>query len=154
MQHTDIRLSRTDPVTGAREAADWGREFTEIDGVVLVVRHTYRAATRHQFWRAEAYTDHLDSAAYREWAQAGHAFGFVHVRRELLLRQIANLVDTEEWAAKRAAWLVVPREPRWWGTYRAISRGPRRWWLVPNSPSRDTELGPFPSRTAALAARP
>ncbi|MFJ5926622.1 hypothetical protein ACIQF6_28865 [Kitasatospora sp. NPDC092948] len=108
MQQTNIHLSRTDPVTGATEAADWGREFTEVDGVVLVVKHTYRGATRHQFWRAEAYTDHIAAAGFQEWAQAGHGFGFAHVRRKLLLRQIADLVGTEEWAAKRAAWLAAP----------------------------------------------
>jgi hypothetical protein len=146
----DIRLSYTDPITGRRYGPDWGRQFTEIDGVVLEVKHDYRV-WRGRGWSAEAYTDHLEVGPLVEWAEAGHAFGFAHIRRAALLEQITKYVGTEEWERKRAAWLAVPRKREWRGTYRIVRRAPRQWWALPNDPTRDSERGPWVSERAARA---
>lgn len=107
MRAEDIRLSYTNPITGQTEPRSNGRQYAEIDGVVLVVKHYYRSRTPD--WSARAYTDHLDSAAVLEWARAGNALGFGHVRRRNLLEQIAACVGTEEWQQKRDALLAIPR---------------------------------------------
>ncbi|MER7497100.1 hypothetical protein ABT033_31445 [Streptomyces pharetrae] len=146
----DIRLSYTDPVTGRVRARDWGEQYVVINGVVLVVKHIYRARSG-QCWEADAYTDHLETMPMVEWAKAGGHFGFVHVRRRLLLEQIAREVGTQEWQQKKAAWLAVPRSRRVSRRYRVEWRGPGEWWAVPAYPQRDRERGPFASREAALA---
>lgn len=151
MQPDEIRLSYTDPITGRRVGKDWGRQFVEIDGVVLVVKHIYRARSRYQWWDAEAYTDHLESGAALEWAKGDNPFGFTHRGRADLLRQISECVGTEEWTRKRAAWMAVQRERRWSGTYRVVHRDRRQWWVVPNDPVRDVERGPFASKEVAHA---
>lgn len=110
MRSEDIHLSYTNPITGRTEVPSNGLQYVEIDGVLLVVKHHYRSRTPD--WAAEAYTDHLDSAAVLEWAKAGNAFGFAHIRRRNLLEQIAACVGTEEWQQKREALLAIPR-PRW-----------------------------------------
>ncbi|MCL8016950.1 hypothetical protein [Streptomyces sp. AS02] len=107
MRAQDIRLSYTNPITGCTEARSNGRQYVEIDGIVLVVNHYYRSRTPD--WSARAYTDHLDSTAVLEWAKAGNALGFGHVRRRDLLEQIAASVGTQEWQQKRDALLAIPR---------------------------------------------
>lgn len=110
MRAKDIHLSYTNPLTGRTEARSNGRQYVQIDGVVLLVTHCYRS--RIPDWTAEAYTDHLDPAAVLTWATSGNAFGFAHIRRRDLLEQIATCVDTEEWKQKRTALLSVPQR-RW-----------------------------------------
>jgi hypothetical protein len=107
MRAEDIHLSYTNPITGRTETRDNGRQYVEIDGLVLVVTHYYRSRTPD--WSARAFTDHLDSLAVLEWAKAGNAIGFAHVRRRDLLEQIAACVGTEEWQQKRDALLAIPR---------------------------------------------
>jgi hypothetical protein len=150
VQPEDIRLSYTDPVTGAVIARDWGKQYVVIDGVVLVVKHIYRARAG-QCWEADAYTDHLEVGPMVEWAKAGGHFGFAHVRRRLLLEQIAREVGTEEWRQKRDAWRALPRSRRASRRYQVEWRAAEQWWAVPRYPERDRERGPYSSREAALA---
>ena len=110
MRAQDIRLSYTNPITGQTEARSNGRQYVEIDGVVLLVTHYYRSRTPD--WSAEAYTDHLQPAAVLTWAKTGNCFGFAHIRRRDLLEQIATCVGTEEWQTKRTALLALPKR-RW-----------------------------------------
>jgi hypothetical protein len=147
----DIRLSYTDPVTGRVRARDWGEQYVVIDGVVLVVKHIYRARSG-QCWEADAYTDHLESRAHLEWAKGGNAFGFAHIRRRDLLAQIAAYTEIKDWAEKRAAWLAVPRD-RWRPPrrYTIERRGVGDWWAVPRFPERDRERGPYLSEETARA---
>ncbi|WP_433860253.1 hypothetical protein [Streptomyces kronopolitis] len=117
--------------------------------MLLVVKHFYRSRTPD--WSAEAFTDHLKSSAHVEWAKAGNAFGFAHIRRRELLEQIAACVGTEEWTQKRAAWLAVPRD-RWAPRrYTIERRGVGDWWAVPRYPQRDRVLGPYLSGETARA---
>ncbi|MEU6632928.1 hypothetical protein ABZ905_32280 [Streptomyces parvus] len=150
MKAEDIRLSYTDPITGVMEPRYAGRQYVEVDGVLLVVTHIYRGRVRD--WSAEAYTDHLESRAHLEWAKGGNAFGFAHIRRRDLLAQIAADIGTKDWAEKRAAWLAVPRD-RWGPTrrYTIERRGVGDWWAVPTFPERDRERGPYLSEETARA---
>ncbi|MGA5127774.1 hypothetical protein ACPCAG_31290 [Streptomyces pseudogriseolus] len=149
MRAEDIRLSYTNPITGVTVARDWGKRFTEIDGVVLLVEHHYRS--RGDLWSAGLFTDHLEVMPMVEWAQSGGLLTFAHVRRQQLLAQIANAVGTDEWKTKRDRWLALPRKRGWAGTWRIVCRGPRDWWALPNDPGRDAERGPWPSERAARA---
>lgn len=149
MKAEGIRLSYTNPITGERASRDAGRQYVEIDGVLLVVTHVYRSQLPD--WSAEAYTDHLESRAHLEWAEAGNAFGFAHVRRRNLLAQIAADIGTEEWKQKRDAWLAVPRD-RWAPRrYTIERRGVGDWWAAPRFPERDRERGPYLSEETARA---
>ncbi|MFZ3557127.1 hypothetical protein [Streptomyces sp. BH055] len=149
MQAEEIHLSYTNPVTGERSPRDTGRQYVEIDGVLLVVTHYYRSRTPD--WSAEAFTDHLESRGHLEWALAGHAFGFAHIRRRDLLAQIAACVGTEEWVQKRAAWLAVPRARRVSRRYTIEQRDCGQWWAHPRYPQRDQALGPYPDKETARA---
>ncbi|MFD7764107.1 hypothetical protein [Streptomyces microflavus] len=149
MKPEDIRLTYTNPVTGDRESRDAGRQYVGIDGVVFVVTHIYRS--RIPNWSAEAFTEHLESSAALEWAKAGHAFGFAHIRRRDLLAQIVATAGTEEWKQKRDAWLAVPRG-RWAPRRYSIERrGVGDWWAVPRFPARDSERGPYLSEETVRA---
>ncbi|PRH78386.1 hypothetical protein C6N75_15235 [Streptomyces solincola] len=151
MKAEDIRLSYTDPITGVRAPRDAGRQYVEVDGVLLVVTHVYRSRGFPD-WSAEAYTDHLESRAHLEWAKGGNAFGFAHIRRRDLLAQIAAYTEIKDWAEKRAAWLAVPRN-RWKPTrrYTIERRGVGDWWAAPRFPERDRERGPYLSEETARA---
>ncbi|AKN68689.1 hypothetical protein QR97_01695 [Streptomyces sp. PBH53] len=151
MKADDIRLSYTDPITGRRARPTDGLQYVEIDDVVLVVRHLYRA--RHPDWSARVYIDHLEPRPLLEWLrQPDGGLGFAHVRRAGLLRQIAACVGTPDWNRKRAEWLALPRErERVTRTHRVVRRAPRSWWGVPNDPNRHKALGPWLSERQARA---
>lgn len=149
MEADEIRLSFTNPITGRTMARDWGEQYVEIDGLVLVVKHHYRS--RSPLWSAELFTDHIEVMPMVEWAQSGGLLTFAHVRRRQLLEQIAEYVGTDEWKEKRAGWMALPRKRGWAGTWRIVRRGPRDWWALPNDPVREAERGPWPSERAARA---
>lgn len=110
MRPEQIRFSYTNPITGQRVSRDTGKRFVEIDDVVLEVEHTYRG---RGLWTASAYSDHLDPRAVLEWIEAGNlVFLFAH-RRSDLVTKLAEYVTTDEWAAKRKAWLALPKAKRW-----------------------------------------
>jgi hypothetical protein len=104
-----IRLSYTNPMTGGRVSRDDGRRFTEVDGTVLVVEHTYRA---RGLWTASLYTDHLDTRAVIDWLKAdGQVFVFASRRRDLVAA-VEKYVRTEDWRERRAVWLQLPKAAR------------------------------------------
>ncbi len=158
MKGADIHLSFTDPMTGQapRSTRYQETQYTDLDGVVLVVRHAHRS--RSPLWSAEPYMGHLHGSAHALWAQhleggTGGGLIFAHIRRRDLLEQIAQAVGTEEWVRGRDAWMSLPRD-RWWSgrRFRVVRRAPRRWWAVPTDPSRDADRGPWASERAALEA--
>lgn len=146
----NITLSYTNPITGETAPRDWGMQYLELDGVLLVVRHFWRG--RERDWSAEVFTDHLESRPLLEWAKAGGGFGFAHVRRAGLLKQITALVGTEEWAQKRALWLAIPRDRQVPRRYRIVRRDLGAWWAVPTHPQRDRERGPYADEESVRTA--
>lgn len=102
-----MRLSYTNPITGQRVSRDAGVRYLQVDGVVLEIRHSYRCKG---MWTLHAYRDHFDTDTALDWVKSGKDVVLVDVRRAALLDRLARYIATDEWEARRQAWLDLTEQ--------------------------------------------